>query len=135
MVTFCIAFLQLIFSIINNAVERFPLTPVVSPVVNNVVNTLMVTHGEQFIETRTVGELLNGRRIDLLDTIDIVAKPLRMLGLPIPEYGVSAYKLKNNMYGFLGMRNNTPFGPFEAYTGLEGTEDKFTKFATYQGRK
>ncbi|CAG2172314.1 unnamed protein product [Oppiella nova] len=122
--------LLLIFSIINSAVERFPLTPIVSPIVNNVVNTLLVTHRERFIETRTVGEVLNGRRITLLDTIDIVAKPLRMLGLPIPEYGISAYKLKDNKYGFLAIRNNSKFGPFETMTGERG-RDKFDKYSTY----
>ena len=117
------------------AVEIFPLTPVISPIVNNVVNTLLVTHRERLIETRTVEEVLNGRRIGLLDTIDIVAKPLRMMGLPIPEYGISAYKLKDNKYGFLAIRNDSSFGPFEAWTGMEGTKEKFTHIASYQGKR
>ncbi|CAG2112829.1 unnamed protein product, partial [Medioppia subpectinata] len=125
--------LDLIFSIINSAVEKFPLTAVVSPIVNNVVNTLLVTHRERFIETRTVGEVLNGRRISLLDTIDIVAKPLRMIGLPIPEYGISAYKLRDNTYGFLAIRNNSRFGPFETLTG-EGDRQEFDRIATYHDK-
>ena len=110
------------------------MTPFVSPIVNNVVKTMHDFHKETFLEIQTVGNMLNGRRIPLLDTIDIVAKPLRMLGLPIPEYGVSSYKLRDNKYGFLGMRNDT-FGPFEAYTGVDGTEAKLSRIASYKGKR
>ncbi|XP_054162152.1 lysosome membrane protein 2-like [Oppia nitens] len=123
--------LLLIFSIIDSAVEKFPLTAVVTPIVNNVVNALLATHRERLIETRMVGEVINGRHLAVLDTIDIVAKPLRLMGLPIPEYGISMYKLKNNRYGFLSMRNNTRFGPFEQFTG-ETQANQFNKFASYK---
>jgi len=123
------------FSIIDNVLQRFPLTPFLIPLINNVVNVVLITFRENFIERRTARELLEGRRIYMLDTLDIVVKPLRTLGLPIPEYGLSFYKLRDNTYGFFRMRNNTKFGPFEVYTGMKGSEEKFMKFKTFLNKR
>jgi hypothetical protein len=123
------------FSIIDNVLQRFRLTQFLIPLINNVVNVVLTTFRENFIERRTARELLEGRRIYMLDTLDIVVKPLRMLGLPIPEYGLSFYKLRNNTYGFLGMRNNTKFGPLEVYTGMKGSEEKFMKFKAFLNKR
>lgn len=94
----------------------------------------MNTHRERLIETRTARKILNGRRIGFLDTIDILAKPLRLLGLPVPEYGISSYKLRDNTYGFLALRNNSQSGPFEVYTGM-GSDEQFMKYATYLDKR
>ncbi len=123
------------FSIIDNVLRRFPLTTIISPLVNNVINAVLITFRENFIERRTAREVIEGRRINMLDTLDIVAKPLRMLGLPIPEYGISIYKLRNNTYGFLAIRNDSKFGPFEVYTGMKGSEEKFMKFKSFLNKR
>lgn len=119
----------------SKAIERIPKNSKITSAVANVVNSLMTATDEKFIETRTVEEVLIGRRYPMFDTIDKVTQPLRSLGLSIPEYESSAYMLRDNKYGFLAMRSGRTFGPFEAFTGMAGTYDKFTHFATYNGKK
>ena len=114
----------------NKAIERFPKSKSLSSQIRNAVQS--VTSNERLIERRTVGEILVGRRVPLLDTIDAVTQPLRMAGLALPEYGTSVYKMKNNNYGFLAMLSSEK-GPFEVFTGMEDT--KFSYFATYRNKR
>lgn len=107
---------------------------IAKPIVNNIVNIFFTTHSERLIETRTVGEVLNGRRVNLLDTIDVIVKPLRLIGIKIPEYGLSNFKMKNNVYGFVAIRNASVSGPYEIFTGQDDTSSRVMKFVSYRGK-
>ena len=87
-----------------------------SPFVMNLVMRLMGATDEKLIETRTARELLEGRKLKLVEIFDNVAEPLRDWGLPIPGIGVGFYMLNNASFGFVALRTITEFGPYEVYT-------------------
>lgn len=95
--------------------EKVPLAGVTSPVIYSTISALLAAHSQNLFMTRTVREILYGFRINLLDTVTTLIKPLEMLGFKdlLPGGGVP-----NNTFGLLYGKNNTPEGPYEVYTGI-----------------
>ncbi len=78
----------------------------------------ILDHREGLIKNLTVGELLNGYHLKLLDTIETLTKPLIWFGIEMPQ---SIISLKDNKYGILSLFNSSRSGPFEMYTGMGGS--------------
>ena len=95
--------------------EKVPLSGVTSPVIYSTISALLAAHSQNLFMTRTVRDILYGFRINLLDTVTTLIKPLEMLGFKdlLPGGGVP-----NNTFGLLYGKNNTPEGPYEIYTGI-----------------
>lgn len=90
-----------------------------SPVVNNIVSTALRGSGEKLIEKRSAYELLHGRQIKLIKTLESFLGPLRTAGFPIPEFKMGNYGLKNFSFGFVIQRDSIDTGPYEHFTRSE----------------
>ena len=89
------------------------------PLAFNAVAMALKASGEQLVEQRTAGELLDGRKVKLVEYLDYMLTPLKSIGVPIPMFGLGPYKLNNASFGFVSQRLFTEFGPFEVYTRTE----------------
>lgn len=80
--------------------------------------------------TRSARDILLGFRVNLLDTVTTLIRPLEMLGFRkedlLPGGGVP-----NNTFGLMYGKNNTPEGPYEVYTG-KNSHYKFIHVAKYK---
>ncbi|CAG2175832.1 unnamed protein product, partial [Oppiella nova] len=92
------------------------------------VNVLFMTHGEGLLRQVTAAQLIEGYPFRILDTIDVVTKPLAWFGIKLPDTG-----MPQNKFGLLHVKNFTKGGPYEVYTGQGGT--KFLKFVTYKDKR
>lgn len=90
-----------------------------APVVFNIAIGLLRASGEQIVEKRTASDLLDGRKIDLVTMLETVLQPIRNMGLPLPKLGVGFYTMNQEAFGFVHMRRESEFGPFEVYTSTE----------------
>lgn len=103
-------------NMVRNIVLTLPLSLALTPIAFGLVNILFMTHGESLIKELSVGELLNGYPFTILNTIDTLTKPLTLFGIQLPDTG-----MPDNKFGFLWTKNFTKGGPYEAYTGQDGT--------------
>lgn len=87
----------------------------IGQIVKPIVTAALRVSGETLIETRTVKELLEGRKIRILELIESILQPLRDRGLPIPALGLGGFTIQNSEFGFCGMISGIRLGPFEAY--------------------
>lgn len=77
--------------------------------------SLLEIHRQNLFVRKSVGELLfDGYRLDFLDSLRTLARPLEMFGIKFPI----AQGFPNNRFAIYLNRNNTPHGPFEVYTGV-----------------
>lgn len=115
-------------NMVRNIIAKLPLSSILSPLAFGLVNLMFLTHGEGAIKELTVGELLNGYPFTILDTIDTLTKPLAIFGIKLPDTG-----MPDNKFGFLWTKNWTRGGPYEAYTGKDGTE--LLRILKYKGQR
>ena len=88
----------------------------IAPVVFNIAVALLRASGETIVEKRTAFELLDGRKINLVSILETVLSPIRQMGLPIPRFGVGFYTLNEDSFGFVHIRKESEFGPYEVFT-------------------
>ncbi|RWS23125.1 Lysosome membrane protein 2-like protein [Leptotrombidium deliense] len=87
------------------------------------MTALLQFHNQNLFTTKTVRELLfDGYRVNVLDTINLISMPLKIIGISIPYV-----PLINNTFGIFHNKNNTPEGPFEVFTGI----DDYTKIGQF----
>ncbi|RWS22058.1 CD36-like protein 5, partial [Leptotrombidium deliense] len=113
--------------------EQIPLPLVLSPIIHGLVNLFFAVHRERLFTTQTVGELIIGKRIGMLDTITTLLKPLDWFGITLEEFPKEAIP-PNNEFGLLAGRNDTPEGPYEVYTGLTDA-GPVLQFVSYKDQK
>ncbi|XP_046908636.2 scavenger receptor class B member 1 [Dermatophagoides farinae] len=93
------------------------------PIVKNIMASILAATGEQIIERRTIYELLEGRQINLLILTEKLSKPLRSIGLAIPDLGElsegSGNKIRNQTFGFIWQRADIDVGPYEYWRRTE----------------
>ncbi|RWS05681.1 CD36-like protein 1 [Dinothrombium tinctorium] len=103
-----------IASRITNFLSRLPFQPITRPIVSGVVSALMELHRQNLFVNRRVSEILfEGYRVNFLDTVEIIAQPLKLIGIKLPPI-----PLRDNTFGLFYGRNNTREGPFEVHTGV-----------------
>src|SRR5690625_3383306 len=91
-----------------------------SPVVNNILVMGMRAIGESVVDSRPAGDLLEGRSLTILVLVDMLAQQLKSFGIPIPEYGIGSFKIRNfTKIGLVSLVNNFVMGPMEVYTRTE----------------
>ena len=90
-----------------------------SPVVFNIAVALLRASGENIVERRSAKDLLDGRKINLVTILEKVLSPIREMGLPIPKFGVGFYTLNQEAFGFVHIRKESEFGPYEVYTSTK----------------
>lgn len=81
-------------SVIKGLIDDLPLSFAIAPVAFGFANVLFMTHGEGLIKRLTVGQLINGYKFSILETIDTLTKPLTWFGIELPDTG-----MPNNRYG------------------------------------
>lgn len=106
--------------------EKFP--KVFSPVVNSVLNAIIDANKESVFIRKRIRDLLFGYKVEMLETIDKMLKPLKM-------FGIQYQSLPNNMFGLLHNRNNTHEGPFEIYTGIGDDSQSLGQIVSWKGLK
>jgi hypothetical protein len=106
--------------------EKFP--KVFSPVVNSVLNAIIDANKESVFIRKRIRDLLFGYKVEMLETIDKMLKPLKM-------FGIQYQSLPNNMFGLLYNLNNTPEGPFEIYTGIGDDSQSLGQIVSWKGLK
>ena len=116
--------------VIKSLVDQLPVSFAIAPLAFGFVNILFFSHGEGLLKELTVGELVEGYPFSILDTIDTLTKPLKWLGIQLPDNG-----MPGNKFGLLWVKNYTRGGPYEVYTGRSGTSDKAFQLVSYQGKK
>lgn len=109
--------------------DKLPLSFVITPVVLGLTDIFILDHRKGLTKNLTVGELLDGYHLKLLDTIETLTKPLIWFGIEMPQPIIS---LKNNKYEILSLFNSSRIGPFEMYTGMGGSV--FGKFVNPKNR-
>lgn len=119
---------QSMANLVNSLLQDVPGSFAIMPVAFGFVNLLFMTHGESLIKELTIGELLNGYTFNILDTIDVLTKPLTWFGIQLPDTG-----MPDNKFGFLWTKNYTKGGPYESYTGAEGT--KLLNIVQYKNKR
>jgi scavenger receptor class B protein 1 len=79
------------------------------------MSSLLEIHQQNLFVRKSVGELLfYGYRLDFIDSLQAIARPLEMFGFKFPI----AQGFPNNRFAVYLGRNNTPSGPYEVYTGV-----------------
>lgn len=95
------------------------------------INNFLESHSQELFVNTTVRQLLYGYRLDILDTAQSYSGLFSKFGFDI----MPTKLFPNNSFGILNGRNGTPDGPYEMYTGLEGTGDQFGYFKTWNSKK
>ncbi|KAJ6217057.1 hypothetical protein RDWZM_008214 [Blomia tropicalis] len=88
-----------------------------APVVNNILVTISQLYNENLIEVRSIEDVLTGREVGILKTLNTITTPMKQLGIAVPDINVGLYKLSETTFGFIKLRDNQTFGPTEMYTG------------------
>lgn len=112
--------------------QNFPLAGLTGPVVFGTVNTLLASHGQGLFKAMTAREVLIGQKVNLLETINTLVKPLERLGITglLPDDP----GLKESSFGILFGRNNSKDGPYEAWTGYGDSSPNYLKFISWKGQ-
>uniref|UniRef100_A0A6P6YKA3 Lysosome membrane protein 2-like n=1 Tax=Dermatophagoides pteronyssinus TaxID=6956 RepID=A0A6P6YKA3_DERPT len=116
-------------NMVRNMIASLPFSFGLNPLAFSFVSFLYLLHGESMLikQNLTAGELLNGYPFTILDTIDRLAGPLRLFGIELPDTG-----MPDNKFGFLWTKNGTRNGPYQTYTGQDGTD--ILRMVTFKGQ-
>lgn len=99
----------------ENFLKRLPVGLVTKSLIQVALNTLFRIHHQHLFINVTVDDyIFKGYTVNVLETIQTIARPLKILGanLPIPH-------LVDNKFGLFYPKNITSTGPFEIYTDSE----------------
>ena len=109
--------------------DNIPFAGVTSPVIFGTVNTFLASHRQNLFMKRSPREIILGYKVNLLETISSLIKPLEALGIKglLPENGP-----KDNVFGLLYGRNNTPEGPYEMWTGVGDSTNNYSMFISWK---
>lgn len=117
----------------KNTLERFHLN-FLGPIVYNGINTLLENTGEKLIETIEARNLMEGRRMGLIKTFDTFLRPIRWLGINVPNFEEGSMGIFNHSFGITTSIPYFELGPYEAF---RETADDYTigHIKQYEGRK
>lgn len=109
--------------------DQLPFTAATKPIVFGTLGAFFEGHGQSLFQRFKVRDLIYGYRVRFLDTLSSLTNPLGNLGL-IPD-GMLPEGLPNNTFGLLYGKTNLD-GPYEAYTGRDGTSSRYQDILKYK---
>ncbi|KAH9392176.1 cd36 [Tyrophagus putrescentiae] len=90
------------------------------PVVYNAINMVMRATGEDLVEVITARQLMEGRKMRIIEYADMIMAPVRWLGISAPDFtNGTFFGISNHS---VGITSSIPFlelGPYEAYRRTE----------------
>ncbi|XP_053203155.1 lysosome membrane protein 2-like [Panonychus citri] len=122
-------------AIVGDKLEQLiPIPLAVSPFVYSVVSVVLFVHSQNFFLKTTPRSLITGLRVNLLDTVTTLLKPLELLGIMASDVFPTS-ELPNNSIGILNSRNFTRLGPLEIYTGIELPKEMYTSTIAFRNER
>lgn len=111
-------------STINDKLSKIPGHQLTSPVIMTFLSALLNLNKEHIFTKQSVQSILfNGYTVPFMHTLNMIFLPIRLLfGFQFPKTGLSA----DNRFALLLGKNNTPTGPFEVYTGYQGSHGQLS---------
>ena len=123
----------------RNIVDKIPFAFTVAPIIYAFMNAFFLAHGEGVILETTAGDLLQGKYMSMIGTIDTLIKPIKWLGIDklIPLLGeqleLMEIHARGNKFGLIHAINNSRLGPYEMWTGQDDHK-KFNTFKSWKGK-
>ncbi|XP_015788725.1 scavenger receptor class B member 1-like isoform X2 [Tetranychus urticae] len=122
-------------SIVGDKLEQLiPIPLAVSPFVYSTVSALLLVHSQNFFLKTTPRNVIVGQRINLLDTVTTLVKPLELLGVKASDL-IPTDDLPNNTFGLINGKNYTRMGPWEVYTGVDVPKELYTNAVAFKNEK
>lgn len=111
--------------LVQNIIDRIPMGFFISRNVHATLESFFRAHGQGLIMETTPRKLIEGTKINMLETIDkVFIKPLRWMGKqsPMMKKGLQLWDhhLPGNRFGFASVVDNKKIGPIVALTGKSG---------------
>lgn len=108
-------------------IDRVPFRSVAEPVVFNSINLLLDQFKERLIRRTSPREILNGRKVELLESMENLASRFGLTALlpPAPPGG--------STFGFAFVQNVT-IDDVEIWAGVGRTKDKFAEVSKWKGK-
>lgn len=107
-------------------IDRIPFQRVSEPIVFNAVNVLLDNYRERLFQKRTARELLHGRKVELLQSLENLADRFGLKSLMPPGP-------PENTFGLVHFQNNT-VDVIELWTGI-GDSNKFGDVYKWKGEE
>lgn len=107
--------------------DRVPFKRFAEPIVFNGVNALLDSYKERLLVKRSPRELLEGRKVELLETVTGLAN----------RFGLASLLPKGppeNIFGLVHAQMSMKNG-FELYTGVGSTQAKFAEVISWNGKQ
>lgn len=104
-------------SIKSMVLDRIPFPRISEPIVFNTVNVLLDNFKERLIQKKTPRELLEGRKVELLESVEALADRFGLKSLVPPGP-------PENTFGVAHFQNST-VDTIEVYTGVGKTKEKY----------
>ena len=107
--------------------DRIPFARITEPIVFNSANLLLDTFKERLISKTTPRILLEGRKVELLESLEGMAERFGLKGL-LPQGP------PDNIFGLAYTQNKLiEYG--EVWTGVSPTEDKFAEVSSWKNKQ
>lgn len=104
-----------------------------SPFVYGITSVLLMLHSEGIFIRSTPRKILMGYPVNLLDTAETMLRPLSIAGVK-PSDIIPFEDLPNNSFGILNGKNHTPIGPWEVFTGVNKSKQKYTETISFKNQ-
>ena len=117
-----------IFSIMNSAISKIPFNEMIKPVSSNIASMIFSANGEQLFQRITVKKLLEGKELTILNALNSILRPLKLLGISL---SLGDFRMRENKFGIIHMRNNTKKDKFEIYARGK----KFGQLVRFNGKR
>ncbi|XP_053203149.1 lysosome membrane protein 2-like [Panonychus citri] len=122
-------------AIIGDKLEQLiPVPLAVSPFVYSTVSALLLVHSQNFFLKTTPRNLIIGQRVNLLDTVTTLIKPLELLGVKASDL-IPTEDLPNNTFGLINGKNFTRMGPWEVYTGIDVPKEMYAAAVGFKNER
>ncbi|XP_074596260.1 lysosome membrane protein 2-like [Brevipalpus obovatus] len=108
--------------------------PILSPFLFTLTSVVLSLHSESILIRITPRQLLQGYKVSLLETAEIMLKPLALIGIQAKDI-IQSEDLPNNAFGLLNGKNSTPIGPWEIYTGKDMPKKDYTQVISFKNQR
>ena len=89
------------------------------PIVYNSVAMSLRATGEELIEEITARQMMEGRKLKIVEYIDLFLRPFRSIGIPVPDFKEGFMGIVDHSFGIASSAGFFELGPYEAYTKAE----------------
>lgn len=102
----------------KNILENFYLN-FLGPIVYNAINMVLRATGEDLVEVITARQLMEGRKMRIIEYADMMLAPVRWLGISAPDFQTGFFGISNHSFGITSSIPFFELGPYEAYRRTE----------------